>query len=136
MKPDLSAYERETGDRLVQPELGEKVDLLSRLKEIAHDFGLQLTVCCNPEVRIASGCSQSACNSFDWAAVFIRNCSITASSNRSLPVCIAPAVQRWISESTIPAFSVAVTVMALATNRLLHGISVLTTPRRVVSCVD
>jgi hypothetical protein len=67
VEPDLRAYERETGDSLLHPDLNEKVDLLNQLKEIARGFALELTVCCNPEVRIATGCPQSACNSFDWA---------------------------------------------------------------------
>ena len=67
VEPDLSAYEQESGDRLRRPPLTEEIELGEELHEIATEAGLPFTVCCNPELRRALGCSRSACNSFDWA---------------------------------------------------------------------
>jgi hypothetical protein len=67
VEPDLRRLERETGDRLREPTLEEKVDLVGRLAEISGDRGLPLTVCCDPDLQAAAGLDPSGCNAFDWA---------------------------------------------------------------------
>jgi hypothetical protein len=67
VKPDLAAYEGETGDALLELPAAEKVEIAGRLREIAVEAGLPFTLCCQPELREALGCERAGCNSWDWA---------------------------------------------------------------------
>jgi hypothetical protein len=67
VKPDLLRYQREFGDRPGDPSLAQKLELLSRLREIAEAAAIPLTLCCQPELREALGCQPSACNGWSWA---------------------------------------------------------------------
>jgi hypothetical protein len=67
VKPDLELYESETGDHCLQPSLEQKANLIDRLREIAAGEEMTLTLCCSPDVRQATGCPASGCNSFPWA---------------------------------------------------------------------
>lgn len=67
VKHELEAYRDETGDHIGALSVEEQLDVVNRLKAIADNYDLSLTICCSPELRKASGCPASGCNSFDWA---------------------------------------------------------------------
>ena len=68
VKPDLRAYERETGDRWIEQGHAEQVALLGRLREIAAAAGLPFTLCCLPEVQAELACEPAGCNRWAWAS--------------------------------------------------------------------
>ena len=67
VKPDLQAYQRQTGDRYDALSMSGRIELVCQLREIADGIGIPLTLCCSPELREAVGCPASGCNSFTWA---------------------------------------------------------------------
>jgi hypothetical protein len=65
--PKLKVYGATTGDRFCSPTAYEQTDILSRLREIAREEGLRFTLCCSGDLRDATGCESSGCNSWAWA---------------------------------------------------------------------
>ena len=67
VQPDLQCYQNETGDQVNVVPLAQQVNLAGRLHGIAQAAGLQLTVCCSPELQQETGYPPTGCNSFAWA---------------------------------------------------------------------
>lgn len=75
IKGNLRRHGRQSGDRFLLPgredgpalRLEDKIDIFGRLREIAMERGMELTVCCDPRLRQAAGCSKSGCNAWSWA---------------------------------------------------------------------
>jgi hypothetical protein len=67
VQPDLKRYEDETGDQVGVVPIAQQVDLASKLHGIAQAAGLQLTLCCSPELQKETGYAATGCNSFSWA---------------------------------------------------------------------
>jgi hypothetical protein len=67
VKPDLVAYQTETGDGFKDLFIAEKVRIAARIREIAESAGVPFTLCCSPEVRKEVDCSPAGCNRFEWA---------------------------------------------------------------------
>ena len=67
VQADLRRYESETGDEVGVVPLDRQVDLAGRLRDCAAAAGLELTLCCSPELRQATGYPGTGCNSFEWA---------------------------------------------------------------------
>lgn len=67
LRPHLAAYERETGDPLLELPMSGKLELVGRLRAISERAGIPFTLCCSPELREAAGCERSGCNSWAWA---------------------------------------------------------------------
>ena len=47
--------------------LAQQVDLVGELHGIAKAVGLELTLCCSPELQQETGYPATGCNSFSWA---------------------------------------------------------------------
>lgn len=67
VQADLRRYESETGDEVGVVPLNQQVDLAGKLHDIALAAGLELTLCCSPDLRQATGYPGTGCNSFAWA---------------------------------------------------------------------
>lgn len=67
VEPDLRAYQGQHADVLADPSIQQQVEVAGRLARIAAQMGIELTVCCDPQVREAIGCEPAGCNSYDWA---------------------------------------------------------------------
>jgi hypothetical protein len=67
VQPDLRRYEGETGDRVGVVPPDQQVELTTRLHSVAAAAGLELTLCCSPELQQATGYASTGCNSFGWA---------------------------------------------------------------------
>ncbi len=67
VQQNLRHYESESGDRVRVMLLAQQVDLAGRLNDIAAAAGLQLTLCCSPELQQTTGYPATGCNSFAWA---------------------------------------------------------------------
>jgi len=66
VRPDLAAYEGEASDRWSELSLAQRVDLFSRLQQIARGAGLPFTLCCLPEVQAELACEPAGCNQWAW----------------------------------------------------------------------
>ncbi len=67
-RPDLRRYSWEQRDQVIFPSLSQKLDVLGPLAESSREAGLEMTVCCDPELAGAAGLQPAACNSFGWMA--------------------------------------------------------------------
>ena len=67
VQADLRRYKSETGDQVGVVPLNQQVNLAGKLHRIAEAAGFQLTLCCSPELREATGYPGTGCNAFEWA---------------------------------------------------------------------
>lgn len=67
VKPDLKRYQVETSDRVPNPALAEKAEIMGLLREISEAAGIPFTLCCQPELQKSLGCASAGCNSWKWA---------------------------------------------------------------------
>lgn len=67
VKPDLRRYFEETGSSPRESSPDVRQELVLGLAAIAREHGMELTLCCSPELREATKLSPTGCNSWDWA---------------------------------------------------------------------
>ncbi len=65
VQPELERYEAETGDQVRVLETAMEVELAGELAAIAANNGLELSLCCEPELCAETGLPATGCNS--WA---------------------------------------------------------------------
>ncbi|MBI2944608.1 MAG: DUF1848 family protein [Candidatus Wallbacteria bacterium] len=64
--PDLRAYQAEFSDPMTETTLGQRLDLIARLRAVAEPAGIPFTLCCLPDEAAASGCPATGCNAWSW----------------------------------------------------------------------